>query len=101
MTDFFNENLTSLHKKLVDKEISATELTKEALNKSKSSQSEINAFITIDDEGALKRAAEIDAVGIDPDNILSGIPFAIKDNIVTKGLKTTAASHILDNFVPV
>lgn len=66
MTDFFNENLTSLHKKLVDKEISATELTKEALNKSKSSQSEINAFITIDDEGALKRAAEIDAVGIDP-----------------------------------
>ena len=49
MTDFFNENLTSLHKKLVDKEISATELTKEALNKSKSSQSEINAFITIAD----------------------------------------------------
>lgn len=101
MTDFFNENLTSLHDKLINKEISAVDLTKAALKKAKNSQSEINAYITLNEENALKHAAELDAKGIDFQNILSGIPFAIKDNLVTKGLRTTAASHILDNFVPV
>ncbi|EHN58380.1 MAG: Asp-tRNA(Asn)/Glu-tRNA(Gln) amidotransferase subunit GatA [Oenococcus sp.] len=101
MTDFFQEDLVSLHKKLVNKEITAVDLAKAALDKAEHAQKDVNAYITLDRQGALKRAAEIDAAGIDADNIFSGIPLAVKDNIVTKGLRTTAASHILDNFVPI
>jgi len=63
---------------------------------------ELNAFITVCGDSALKRAEEIDSLPADVkrDMPLCGIPIAIKDNICTEGIKTTCASHILDNFVP-
>lgn len=60
--------------------------------------SKLNAFITVDREGAISRAREIDSEG--SDGVLAGIPIAIKDNISTKGLLTTCASHILKGYVP-
>ncbi|WP_311408065.1 Asp-tRNA(Asn)/Glu-tRNA(Gln) amidotransferase subunit GatA [Liquorilactobacillus uvarum] len=99
--DYFANDLTSLHDLLVKKEISATDLTKETLAVIKEREQKVDAFLSVDEKGALEQAAEIDKTGIDADNVLSGIPLGIKDNIVTKGLTTTAASKILENFEPI
>ncbi|AEB73933.1 Asp-tRNA(Asn)/Glu-tRNA(Gln) amidotransferase subunit GatA [Lentilactobacillus buchneri] len=99
--NYFDQSLSSIHKQLVNKEISAKDLTQKTLDNIKSFDNDINAFITVNDEGALKKAADVDAKGIDADNLLSGMPIAIKDNMVTKGLTTTAASKILENFKPI
>lgn len=63
----------------------------------------INAYITLNKEAALKRATEVQSL-IDNGTLtspLAGVPFSIKDNICTKGLKTTCASKILGDFAPV
>ncbi len=101
MLDFFKEDLPSLHKKLIKKEISSTELVKEVLKKIQASEKQLNAYITIDEKKALQAAKKIDQNKIGENELLKGIPIAVKDNIITKNLKTTAASHILDNFMPI
>ncbi|MDR0899262.1 MAG: Asp-tRNA(Asn)/Glu-tRNA(Gln) amidotransferase subunit GatA [Lactobacillaceae bacterium] len=101
MDNFLNLDIKTVHESLVNGQTTVVELTQKALEFIHSRDEELNAFISIDDEGALKRAEELDAAGIQEDNLLYGIPMAHKDNIVTKGLKTTSASHILENFVPV
>ncbi|EFR31316.1 Asp-tRNA(Asn)/Glu-tRNA(Gln) amidotransferase subunit GatA [Eremococcus coleocola] len=61
----------------------------------------INAFITLNKEQALAAAEQADQIGYGSDApVLNGIPLAIKDNILTEGLRTTAASKMLENFVP-
>lgn len=62
-------------------------------------QSDINAFITLNKENAIARAKEIDEKG-DYSAPLAGIPISVKDIICTKGVRTTAASKILENFIP-
>ncbi|VDG23103.1 Asp-tRNA(Asn)/Glu-tRNA(Gln) amidotransferase subunit GatA [Lactiplantibacillus mudanjiangensis] len=99
--NFFNQDLTSLHADLVSKKITATELTQATFDNLKGTDAKVDAFLNLNEAAALKQAAELDAKGIDPDNLLAGIPVAVKDNIVTKGLTTTAASKMLENFVPV
>ena len=91
----FNEtDLTQLHEDLQTKKISAKELTKAAFDRIKETDDDVKAFITLNEDEALKRAEAIDNEGIAADKLLAGVPLAVKDNIVTKGLKTTA---ILDN----
>jgi aspartyl-tRNA(Asn)/glutamyl-tRNA(Gln) amidotransferase subunit A len=75
---------------------SSEEIVSEYLERIDSSK--INAFITVSKESALKRAREIDSKG--HGGPLAGIPVAIKDNISTKGIKTTCASNILKGYVP-
>ncbi|MCD2255147.1 Asp-tRNA(Asn)/Glu-tRNA(Gln) amidotransferase subunit GatA [Agrilactobacillus fermenti] len=99
--NYFNEDITSLHDKLVNKEITVRQLVEATFDYIEQTDEKINAFITLNKTDALEKADALDAAGIDPDELLAGIPLGIKDNIVTKGLKTTAASHILDNFEPV
>lgn len=99
--NYFNEDIASLHDQLVAGTITAHELVAATFDAIDEKDPKINAFITLNKAAALKQADAIDAKGIDPDELLAGIPLGIKDNIVTKGLKTTAASHILDNFEPV
>ena len=98
---FFDITVTELHQKLVDKELTVTELVSETLDQIEADQRVLNDFVTINREGALAQARAIDEKGINPDNIWAGIPIAIKDNIVTKGIKTTAASKMLSNFTPI
>ncbi|MFD1421750.1 Asp-tRNA(Asn)/Glu-tRNA(Gln) amidotransferase subunit GatA [Lactiplantibacillus songbeiensis] len=99
--DFFNQDLTSLHADLVAKKISAAELTQATFDNMAKTDAKVDAFLNLNADAALKNAQAIDAKGINVDNLLAGIPVGVKDNIVTKGLTTTAASKMLENFVPV
>ena len=93
--------ILNINKQLNNREISATELAKSYLNKI--SDSKLNAFITVCEETALKNAGNIDKKISSGEQIspLAGIPMALKDNIVTKGIRTTAASKMLENHLPV
>lgn len=93
-------SLTDLHQALKNKEISAQEVVKQTFAEIKEKEPKIAAFISLNEESSLKYAGEIDEKG-DFANFLTGIPIAIKDNIITNGITTTAASKILENFVPI
>jgi len=96
-----NKRIDELHKLLVKKDISATELTQATLSAIKEREEKLGAFITIAEDAALTQAKLIDEKGIDADNPMSGIPLAVKDNISTKGILTTAASKMLYNYEPI
>ncbi|KAF0414312.1 Asp-tRNA(Asn)/Glu-tRNA(Gln) amidotransferase subunit GatA [Pediococcus acidilactici] len=98
---FFDITVTELHQKLVDRELTVTELVSQTLDQIEADQAVLNDFVTINRDEALKQAQAIDEKGVDPDNLWAGIPIAIKDNIVTKGLKTTASSKMLSDFTPI
>ena len=98
---FNNKTIEELHDLLVSKEISATELTQATLDDIKAREEVVNAFVTVAEEAALAQAKAIDEKGIDADNLLSGIPLAVKDNISTDGILTTAASKMLYNYEPI
>lgn len=86
-----------------EKKISSVEATQQLINQIEQENEKINAYITVCADEALKRA-DIVQRQIDRGELtspLAGVPFAIKDNICTKGVKTTCASKILDNFIPV
>ncbi|MDN6043161.1 MAG: Asp-tRNA(Asn)/Glu-tRNA(Gln) amidotransferase subunit GatA [Lactobacillus sp.] len=93
--NYLKETIDSLNKQLASGELSAEKLTTDTVANFKATDKQLNAWITVYD--AAKPAADLDFAK----NRLAGIPIAIKDNIVIDGMRTTAASHILDNFVPV
>ena len=94
-------SIDELHEQLVAGKITASDLVEHSLDAVEAHESDVNAFVTVNDRQALADAVAIDEQGIDPDNPLSGIPIAYKDNIVTKGIRTTAGSRMLENFNPV
>ena len=97
MSKYLDLSIKEIHELLVEKKITPLDLVDEALERIEENK-DLNAFITIND----KVREEASALGeVDPDNMFFGIPIAVKDNIVTKDLKTTCASHILDNFIPI
>ncbi|HFR3599661.1 TPA: Asp-tRNA(Asn)/Glu-tRNA(Gln) amidotransferase subunit GatA [Streptococcus suis] len=98
---FNNKTIDELHDLLVKKEISAVELTKATLEDIKSREGAVDAFLTITEDAALAQAAALDEKGIDANNVMAGIPLAVKDNISTKGILTTAASKMLYNYEPI
>ena len=84
------------------KEVSVKEAVQESLAHIADLDETLGSFVTVDEEGALKRAEEVQK-GIDDGTItgaLAGVPVAVKDNICTKDLLTTCSSKILSNFVP-
>jgi len=86
--------------KLDSREISALELTKACLAQIKKLNPEINAVLTICEDEALNAAQEADKrIKNGEKNDLLGIPYLCKDNIMTKGIRTTAASKILENYI--
>lgn len=91
-----------LGRKIQSREVGVKEAVSAALENISKCDKDINAFITVDTEGALKRADEIQDK-IDAGNLtnpLAGVPVAIKDNICTESLLTTCGSKMLNNFVP-
>ncbi|HEU4917680.1 MAG TPA: Asp-tRNA(Asn)/Glu-tRNA(Gln) amidotransferase subunit GatA [Acidimicrobiia bacterium] len=83
-------------------EITATALLEEALGTASRTEAQLHAFLTIDSEGAREAAAQADADFADGVDLgpLHGIPVALKDNLCTRGLETTAGSQILAGYVP-
>lgn len=100
MTDLTKLTITEALKGLKEKKFSAVELTKEYLNKMESSR-ELNAYVLETPEKALEQAKAADEKYKNGTNgALEGIPLGIKDLFCTRGIRTTACSHILDGFVP-
>ena len=96
---FLDKSIQEIHDALKKKEISPKDLVEEAFERIEKSKN-LNAYITLNKEEALKQAEALEQKDAG-DNLLFGLPIAVKDNILTKGLRTTCASHILDNFIPI
>lgn len=91
-----------LREKTLSGKLTAKKVVEELFAQIEEKEPLIGAYLTLDKEGALKTAEEIDARvkrGERP-GLLMGVPVAVKDNICTRGLRTTCASKILGNFVP-
>ncbi|KAB7705269.1 Asp-tRNA(Asn)/Glu-tRNA(Gln) amidotransferase subunit GatA [Bacillus aerolatus] len=99
----FNHTLTELHDLLHKKEVSITDLVDESYKRISEVEGKVKAFITLDEENARKQAEVLQGkIGTDEaKGLLFGMPIGIKDNIVTKGLRTTSGSQILHNFDPI
>jgi aspartyl-tRNA(Asn)/glutamyl-tRNA(Gln) amidotransferase subunit A len=95
---YLNKSIKEINELLKNKTIKPIDLVEEAFQNIEKN-SELNAYITLNKEEARQRAIELETKEVD--NLLFGLPIAVKDNIVTKGLRTTCASHILDNFIPI
>lgn len=98
----FEQPAHVLHDMLVNKEITSLELTQAVLARIDEVEGDVQAYLTITREDALAQAKAVDEKIAKGEEIafLEGIPGAIKDNICTKGIKTTCASKILQKFVP-
>ena len=91
-----------LGRKIKEKEVTVEEAVTAALDAIEKREAQVHSFVTVDREGALERAKEVQAK-INAGELtgpLAGVPVAIKDNMCTKGLLTTCSSKILYNFVP-
>ena len=89
-------------RKIREKELTAVEATQAVLDQIDRVEDTVHAYVTVDKEGALKKAAEIQKKieSGDLTGPLAGVPVAIKDNMCTEGMLTTCSSKILYNFVP-
>ncbi|MBQ1183997.1 MAG: Asp-tRNA(Asn)/Glu-tRNA(Gln) amidotransferase subunit GatA [Clostridia bacterium] len=101
--DILNMTALEIGAAIKAKEITAVDAVKAVLDSIAKTDWAVNAYITVNGEDALKKAEEVQAK-IDAGELtgpLAGVPFAIKDNICTKGVKTSCASKILGDFAPV
>lgn len=98
----FEQPAHVLHDMLVNKEITSLELTQAVLARIDEVEGDVQAYLTVTRDEALAQAKAVDEKIARGEEIafLEGIPGAIKDNICTKGVKTTCASRILQKFVP-
>ena len=99
--DLHNLTIKQAKESLKNKQISSVELTKAYLERIKQVEPEISAFVTVAEHEAMEQAEKADQlISDDADLPLLGIPFSIKDNFCTLGIRTTASSKVLDDFVP-
>ncbi|CAM3883797.1 Asp-tRNA(Asn)/Glu-tRNA(Gln) amidotransferase subunit GatA [Lederbergia lenta] len=94
-----DKKIVDLHELLHKKEITATDLVDESFKRINEVDGKIKAFLTLDEENARNKAKELD--GKVEENPLFAIPAGIKDNIITKDLRTTCASKMLEDFNPI
>lgn len=100
--DILSMTAVQIGQAIKDKKITVEEATKAVLDNIKKCEPQYNCYVTVDEEGALKKAKEIQ-LKIDNNELtgpLAGVPVAIKDNMCTENLLTTCSSKILSNFIP-
>lgn len=99
----FEQKVSELHERLHKKEISVTDLVDESYKRIGQVEDKVKAFLTLDEENARNQAKRLDDQLVKGENegALFGMPIGVKDNIVTKNLRTTCASKILENFDPI
>lgn len=99
----FEHKISELHELLHKRDLSVSDLVDQSFKTIGEVEGKVQAFLTLDEENARAAAKALDdkAVQNAPANKLYGMPIGIKDNIVTKGLRTTCASKILENFDPI
>src|SRR5574344_3136865 len=89
--EYMTKTIEEIHKALINKEVTVKELINESIKKSHEVQEKCNAFVTILDD-----VKEVEVT----DNLLSGIPYGVKDNYSTKGILSTGSSNTLKDYVP-
>lgn len=100
--ELFNKTAVELSSMLKNKEISSVDLTNSVFDRIEKVEGKVDAYVTLNKENALLKAQEIDVKIANGEELhpLAGIPIGIKDNISTKGLRTTCSSKMLENYVP-
>lgn len=98
MIDVTNLTITDILNGYKEKKFSVSEIVNAYLERIEKLNPELNAFITIDSDNARKKAKELD--GKEILNPLHGVPIGIKDMFLTKGVRTTASSKVLENYIP-
>ncbi len=101
-TGDLGKSVSDLHELLVHKDLSATELAKGYLERIRTLDPELKAYLTVIEDQALAQAAEVDRKISQNEVIgaLEGIPMSLKDNMCTEGIRTSCASKMLKNFIP-
>ena len=100
--ELYRLTASELSRMMQKKEVSSVEVTRSVFDRIAKKEPEIEAYITLNEQAALQKAAEVDekrAKG-EPLSPLAGIPVGVKDNICVKGLPATCASKMLENFIP-
>ena len=93
---YLDLSIEEMHEAIINEKVTPEELVKESLQRAKDYQREYNSFVTITEKEALGELNKIE----NKDSYLYGIPCAIKDNLSTKGILTTASSNILKDYIP-
>lgn len=99
----FDHKITELKQMIHNKDIKISDLVDESYKRIASVDDKVQAFLQLDEERARAYAKELDEAvdGRSEHGLLFGMPIGVKDNIVTKGLRTTCSSKILENFDPI
>src|SRR5882724_1418137 len=100
--DVTNLTIDSTRAAIAEKQFTASSLVEEFYKKIKAEDGDVHAYLTLCEDRALQQAERIDKLAAKGDSLppLGGVPVGIKDVMVTKGIRSTAGSKVLENFIP-